>query len=109
MIKRMLIMLVAVGSLIGAFVYFEHFKAQMIKGVFAKGPPPQTVSTMTAGVQEWQPQLEAVGSLRAVNGTDLSLEIAGIVQEIHFKSGDDVEAGTLLLSLNADPDIAQLH
>ena len=55
--------------------------------------PPQTVSTITAGYQEWQPQIAAVGSLRAVNGADLSLQLAGIVDEIDFKSGDDVQAG----------------
>ena len=54
--------------------------------------PPQTVSTTTAGLQDWQPQVEAVGSLRAVNGADLSLELAGIVEQINFNSGDDVEA-----------------
>ena len=26
--------------------------------------PPQTVSTVTAGLQDWQPQVEAVGSSR---------------------------------------------
>ena len=70
--------------------------------------PPQTVSTATAAVQEWQPQIEAVGSLRAVNGADLAFEVAGIVKELHFNSGDDVAAGDILLTLRADDDIAKL-
>jgi membrane fusion protein (multidrug efflux system) len=71
--------------------------------------PPQTVSTAVAQVQPWQPTLESVGSLRAVNGADLSLEVAGIVDKVNFNSGDDVAAGTLLLQLRADDDIAKLH
>jgi hypothetical protein len=53
--------------------------------------PPQTVSTIAAAVQEWQPQLEAAASIRAVNGANLSSQASGIVAAIHFKSGADVK------------------
>ncbi len=110
MIKRMILMLLLVGIVLGGVFGWEALNAHFIKQFFAtQGAPPQTVSTMSAQTQPWQAQLEAVGSLRAVSGTDLSLEVAGIVDQIHFKSGDEVEAGTLLLSLRADPDVAQLH
>ena len=71
--------------------------------------PPQTVSTVTAGLQDWQPQVEAVGSLRAVNGADLSLEVSGIVDQIDFNSGDDVAAGAVLLRLRSADDEAKLQ
>ena len=51
------------------------------KSIASSGTPPQTVSTTKAGYQDWQPKLEAVGSLRAVNGADLSSEVAGIVAD----------------------------
>jgi membrane fusion protein (multidrug efflux system) len=110
MIKRMLIMLVLVGAVMGAFFWFQGFKAMMIKNYMASAAsPPQTVSTATAGVQDWQPQIEAVGSLRAVNGADLAFEVSGIVTEINFSSGDDVDAGKLLLALRSDDDVGHLH
>jgi membrane fusion protein (multidrug efflux system) len=110
MIKRMAIMLIAVGLVLGGIFGFQAFKAKMIAKVMAaQGAPTQTVSTANAEYQEWQPRLEAVGSLRAVNGADLGLEVAGIVDEIHFNSGDDVEAGAPLLQLRADDDIAKLR
>src|SRR5690348_4840960 len=110
MIKRMVIMLVAMGVVLGGFFAFQNFKARMIHQVLAAmANPPQTVSTVTAGLQEWQPQLEAVGSLRAVNGADLSLEVSGIVGELHFSSGDDVAADTLLLRLRSEDDVAKLQ
>ena len=83
MTKRMIIMLVAVGVVFGAIFGFQVFKAAMIKKFMAAmGSPPQTVSATKVSSTEWQPQLEAVGSLRAVSGADLSLEVAGVVDQI---------------------------
>ncbi len=110
MVKRMVIMLIAMGAILGGFFGFQSFKAHIIKGVMAAmANPPQTVSTVTAGLQDWQPQVEAVGSLRAVNGADLSLEVSGIVDQIDFKSGDDVAAGAVLLRLRSNDDEAKLQ
>ena len=72
------------------------------------GNQPQTVSTTKATLSDWQPQLEAVGSMRAVNGADLSLEVAGVVEELNFQSGDDVEQGRLLLRLRDEDEVAKL-
>ncbi len=58
---------------------------------------------------EWQPKIAAVGSLRAVNGADLSLEVSGVVDTLAFNSGDDVEKGTVLLKLRSDDDAAKLE
>lgn len=110
MIKRMIIMLLLVGVLFGAVFGFEAFKAHMIKQFMAKqSSPVETVSTMTAAEQSWQPQLEAVGSLTAKEGTDIAPEVGGIVSRIHFHSGEDVKAGAPLVSLDAASDIAHLH
>jgi membrane fusion protein (multidrug efflux system) len=108
--KRMLIMLAAVCLVLGLVAGFKVFVAGKIKESLAGfASMPQTVSTTTAAYQEWQPRLEAVGSLRAVKGADLALEVAGIVAEIDFNSGDDVEAGAPLLRLIADDDAAKLR
>jgi membrane fusion protein, multidrug efflux system len=110
MTKRMVIMLALVGAVAGAFVWFHYFKAKMIGQVMASiAAAPMTVSTTTAGYQDWQPQLEAVGSLRAVKGADLSLELPGIVDAIQFKSGDDVDAGAVLVRLRSNDDVAKLR
>jgi membrane fusion protein (multidrug efflux system) len=110
MIKRMVIMLIGVGVVLGGFFGFQVFKAHIIAQVMAgMANPPQTVSTVTASVQEWQPQVEAVGSLRAVNGADLSLEVSGIVGSLGFNSGDDVAAGAELLKLRSEDDVAKLQ
>jgi membrane fusion protein, multidrug efflux system len=110
MTKRMVIMLVAVAVVFGGIFGFQAFKAAMIKKFMSSmSAPPQTVSASKAGYSEWQPKIEAVGSLRAVRGADLSLEVAGVVDSISFNSGDDVEQGSLLLKLRADDDVAKLE
>ena len=108
--KRMVIMLLLVGVLLGGLVGFNWFKGYMMQKYMASSPqPPATVTAMKAGYQQWQPQLRAVGTLRAVRGVDVTTEVAGLVRSVHFKSGDEVKAGQLLAELNADSDLAQLH
>ncbi len=109
MTKRMVIMLIAAAVVFGGIFGFQAFKAAMIKKFMsAMSAPPQTVSVTKAELSDWQSRIEAVGSLRAVRGADLSLEVSGVVDTISFQSGDDVEQGTPLLKLRADDDTAKL-
>jgi membrane fusion protein, multidrug efflux system len=109
MTKRMVIMLVGVAIVLGGVFGFQLFKAAMIKKFMsAMASPPQTVSASKVGYSQWQPNIEAVGSLRAVKGADLSIEVSGVVDSISFTSGDDVEQGAPLLKLRADDDAARL-
>jgi len=102
MIKRMVIMLVAAAVVFGGIFGFQAFKAAMIKKFMsAMSAPPQTVTASKAAFSEWQPKIDAVGSLRAVKGADLSLEVSGVVDSISFNSGDDVDAGKVLLKLRS--------
>jgi membrane fusion protein (multidrug efflux system) len=110
MIKRMVIMLVAVAVVFGGIFGFQVFKAAMIKKfITALGNPPQTVSVIRAAQGEWQTRIEAIGSLRAVKGADLSLELSGVVESISFNSGDDVAEGAQLLKLRTADDVARLE
>jgi membrane fusion protein (multidrug efflux system) len=69
----------------------------------------QTVSTVHPQALMWQTQVRAVGTLHAVQGADLSSELAGIVDRIGFEAGDDVKKGQLLIQLRDDSDRAQLQ
>jgi membrane fusion protein (multidrug efflux system) len=108
MTKRMIIMLVAVGVVLGGVFGFKLFQGRMMKKYMSGQMPPATVTAIKAGYQAWQPALRAVGSLRAVRGVDVTSEIAGLVRSLHFKSGDQVKEGQVLVELNADADKAQL-
>ena len=103
----MIAIVIAIILVVGGTWGFNLYK--MIQGFKAQGVPKQTVSSMKVGFDEWRPQLTAVGSLRAERGADLSSEVAGIVDAIQFKSGDDVKAGQMLLQLRSADDVAHLE
>jgi membrane fusion protein (multidrug efflux system) len=110
---RMTLMLLAVALVAGGLAGFQVFKAGILKQVVASIRSEQpTVATANASVQEWQSRETSVGTARASNGADLAAEIAGVVDQIDFESGQTVAAGTVLsrLRLNDDPaKLAQLQ
>ena len=71
--------------------------------------PPAVVSVMPVAYSDWKPAVLAVGSTKAVRGVDVTTEVGGIVRTVGFKSGQEVGQGALLVQLNADSDVAQLH
>lgn len=110
MIKRMIVMLILVVLVLGGIFAFKTIeRIGTRQAIAAMGIPPQTVSSTKVTLDEWQPKLDAVGSLRAVNGADLSSEVSGIVESLYFDSGSDVEKGASLVQLRAADDIAKLH
>src|SRR5712671_362569 len=106
--KRMIIMIVAVLVLIAVIA---GIKVMSIMKMIAAGkpPPPAVVSTAKAAYQEWQPELRAVGTLRAVRGADLALDVAGLVTRVNVRSGEEVKQGQVLLQLRDGEDVALLH
>ena len=106
-IRRLAAVVVLILILVAAVVVWKVHVIR--KAIAASVPLPQTVSTATAAYSEWQPQVEAVGSLRAIHGVEVTTEVAGLVRKLDFKSGSDARAGQTLVELNADPDMAQLQ
>lgn len=106
----MIFMLIGAVVVFGGVLGWQAFGSYMMrKGMAAQAMPPQTVSTIRAETVDWQPTLRAVGTLRAVNGTDVSAEVPGIVDELRFDSGDDVKTGQVLVNLRAGVDLARLR
>jgi membrane fusion protein (multidrug efflux system) len=103
----LILVVVALVVVIGGVKGFGVYRS--VQAFAAQEPPKFTVSAVKASYQDWLPTLTAVGSLRADRGTELSSEVAGIVDAIHFKSGDDVKAGQLLLQLRSADDAAHLE
>jgi membrane fusion protein (multidrug efflux system) len=108
--RRLIIVVAVVGGLLALLVGWHllvgHFIAQAMAH---NSQPPQTVTTTVARYSDWQPQISAVGSVRAVRGVDITTEVTGLVRSVDFRSGDDAKRGQILVHLNADADIATLH
>ena len=108
MTKRMFIMIGCIVLLIAVLALGKFLQIRQLIASSPK-PGPQTVTAIKAEIQEWQPQLAAVGTLVPVRGVDVTTEIAGLVRNVRFRSGEEVKAGQVLFELNADSDLAQLH
>ena len=107
--RPMLIMIAVVLVIVAiiAGVKFVQISALIAQ---SKAPLPASVVTaMHVPYAEWQPGVTAVGSIKAVRGVDVTTEVGGIVRSIGFKPGQQVADQALLVQLNADSDIAQLH
>jgi membrane fusion protein (multidrug efflux system) len=100
------IVLLAITGL-GAFKFFQIKKAIAMGAMFA--PPPAAVTTHVASKERWQPVISAVGSLRAIQGVNISTDSAGIVSEILFQSGAEVKKGDVLVKLDCKQEEARLR
>lgn len=108
--RRLIIVVAVVGGLLALLVGWHllvgHFIAQAMAH---NSQPPQTVTTTVVKYSDWQPEISAVGSVRAVRGVDITTEVTGLVRSVDFRSGDDARRGQILVHLNADSDTATLH
>lgn len=97
-----IVLLVAIFGSIGAYLYqrFSTFASMDFT------PPPVTIAASTARLETWGQTLNAVGSIRAVRGVELTSESSGEVTAIHFDSGDRVVEGQLLVVLNDEVEQA---
>ena len=101
MIKRFLIALVLLVLVVGGIVGFNMFRDKAIADFFANMPVPLvTVSTTKVEPVTWTPDIQAIGTVGAARGVDLTVETTGVVKDITFKSNQRVEQGTLLVQLD---------
>ncbi|WP_246680869.1 efflux RND transporter periplasmic adaptor subunit [Mesorhizobium sp. B3-1-9] len=100
----LLLALVCVG-----IVGFNFMRDAGIKQFFATmKPPAATVSTVIVKPAEWTPGVEAIGTVNAVRGVDLTVETSGIVKDILFHANQKVAADAVLLQLDDAVEKADL-
>jgi len=108
MLRRMLLMLgaVIVVVLILAALKFNAIYSQIQQ--FKAPKPPINVEVAESRRQPWQNRLPAIGTLRASQGIDLSVEIAGTVSDVQFRSGEKVSKGQPIVLLDSEIEQASL-
>lgn len=106
---RLLIAAVLLGGVFGGLWWFNNFRDEMIRQAFLpKDPPPATVSTARAMNETWQRQIEAVGTLQAIQSVDVAPQVSGIVNEIAFEAGQKVKKGDVLVRLDVAVEAADI-
>lgn len=101
---------VVVGIVVfGGVIGVTKFRDYMIQKFFANMPKAVvTVTIDQARDVEWPSTVPAVGTLRAINGVDVSAQISGQVISIAFDSGQVVREGDLLVQLNIEEEQSEL-
>ena len=101
-------MILVVAVVIPVFMLIYVFPLGMFLVAGFESAPAPVVSTVIVRAEPWQPRLDVIGSLTASTGADLAVEVSGIVEEVYFDSGGDVEAGARLVRLRATDETARL-
>jgi membrane fusion protein (multidrug efflux system) len=106
--RRMLIMLGVVLIVVLALGGYKAFSVYKQIQQFTAPKPPINVAVAVVTEQPWQNRLPAIGSLKALQGVNLSLEVAGTVKAVQFESGQKVKVGQPLLQLDSEVEKALL-
>ncbi|MBI2836809.1 MAG: efflux RND transporter periplasmic adaptor subunit [Acidobacteria bacterium] len=108
MTKRMIQMLLVAAAFIAVI---GAIKYRQIRGSIAQASfqlPPEAVTTIIADEAQWQSMLTSIATVTAIQGVIVSADLPGVVSKISFDSGKAVQAGDILVELDARQEQAQL-
>jgi membrane fusion protein (multidrug efflux system) len=108
LLRRMLIMLGVVLLVVLALAASKGLSIYREIQMFSAPQPAISVSAAKAVEQPWQTRLPAIGTLKAIQGVDLTVEVGGTVREMLFNSGEQVSLKQPLLQMDSDVEQASL-
>ncbi len=108
MFKRLAFVVLLLTLMFGGIFGWKYFSGQKMAAMMSKPPAPATIASAEVSVETWQPYLHAVGSVEATQGVFVTTEVPGQVKAILFESGQQVEAGDVIVQLDDSVDQADL-
>ncbi len=105
---RLFIVLVVLAGVLGGIFGWKYLQMQKSAEQRGRAQPPIPVEAVTIKARSWRSEIRSVGSLRAINGVNVANEVAGVVSEVVFESGQRVKRGDVLIRLERDVDQAAL-
>ncbi|MYM64805.1 efflux RND transporter periplasmic adaptor subunit [Pseudomaricurvus sp. HS19] len=107
--RRMKVLLGITVLVFGGLIAAKAMMNRFMNEFFDNMPvPAATVSSAGAAADTWVREITSVGTVVAVQGADLTTEVSGIIEKIHFDSGSAVKAGDVIVSLDSATDQADL-
>ena len=108
LLRRMLIMLGVVALVVLALAAYKGFSIYQQIQQFSAPQPAISVAASSADALPWQSRLPAIGTLNALQGVDLTVEVVGTVSEVLFESGQKVNLDQPLLQMDSAVEQASL-
>lgn len=110
MIKRLVVMLVAAGIVFGGiFGFLMYREAAVARAIANRRPPAVPVTVVTLAQSDWISTIPSIGLLDSVQGVNVTTEVGGLVVELKFDSGQDVQHNDVLLRLDDSVEQGQLR
>lgn len=101
-LSRFLVFLLVTGVV--AAMGWWYWQGQQAKKAAGGAAPPTKgaalVMTTKVGKENFAVDLDAIGTVRAFESTDISPNVTEVITALHFEDGDFVKKGTLLAELS---------
>lgn len=110
--KGVVVTVVGIGVLLaaaGGAWYVMQEKAPQPGTEAAAYEPMEAAQIIEAREIDWQPMADMVGTVIAIRSVAVRNELAGVVREVGYQSGDIVEEGQVLLRQDETSDQADLE
>lgn len=108
MILRLVLMLLLIAGVFGGLALVKQQQIADMKAKFSTPQAPTEVEVAEVTARRWQRIIPGTGSLTAIQDALVTSEVPGLVAAIHFESGQVVQRGDALLTLDASVDEAVL-
>lgn len=105
-IKKRLWQVIIILAIVLCVVFlFDVVRDRVITHYIAQfALPTAEISSTTARAETWTPTIPAIGNLVAIQGVNVSPQVAGMVVDIHFQSGQMVKKDQPLVQLDDRTD-----
>ena len=108
LLRRMFIMLGVVILVVLALAAYYGFSLYQKIQMFSAPQPAISISAANAESTPWQSRLPAIGTFKAFQGVDLTVEVGGTVRDVLFESGQKVSLKQPLIQMDSDVEQASL-
>lgn len=98
---------VGIGALVVAGLWIKN--KNRAPEAAPMGMPPEAAEVVSAREVPWQATADLVGTVIAIRSVTVRNELAGVVRQVGFKSGDVVEQGQVILKQDETSDRADLE
>ena len=107
--KKWILMLVIAFALFGSVFIYRYLDIKDKMEMYANMPEPSfPITHTTAEPSDWIPVIEAIGFIEPNQGVTIANETSGVISEIAFESGTQVEKDQPLIMLDSDVERANL-
>lgn len=107
--KWFFIMFTIAFLLFGSVIGFNMFKEHKIAEYLANASEPvYPVTVLDTKSHQWVPTIQAIGFIEPNQGVTLTTQTSGVVDSVRFRSGQKVEKGEVLITLDSEVEKANL-